>query len=162
MPATEAQVRANRENAQKSTGPKTEAGKARARMNALKHGMRSKDGLVLPQEDPAELEARIELWIADWGPQNAIERELVERAARASWALERAERCEAALLSRRVLGARARRTAEVVSRTSATRRRRSRRWRARARACAGCSGDGGSSAGCSSPGTRGLIWIKIR
>ncbi|WP_165064606.1 hypothetical protein [Paludisphaera rhizosphaerae] len=102
MPATEAQIRANRENAQKSTGPKTEAGKARARMNALKHGLRSKSPSVLPHEDPAELEARINLWVADWGPRNAIERALVERAAKASWALERAERYEAALISRRV------------------------------------------------------------
>ncbi|WP_165072399.1 hypothetical protein [Paludisphaera rhizosphaerae] len=102
MAATEAQIRANRANAQKSTGPKSDAGKARARMNALKHGMRSKNGPVLPHEDPAELEARVNLWVEDWEPQNAIERELVERAAKASWALERAERYEAALLARRV------------------------------------------------------------
>ena len=102
MPATEAQIRANRENAQKSTGPKSEAGKDRVKNNALKHGMRSRDGLVLPQEDPAELELRLREWIEDWNPANAIERELVTLAARASWALERTERYEAALLSQRV------------------------------------------------------------
>jgi hypothetical protein len=32
-------LRANQENARKSTGPKTAHGKARARRNALKHGM---------------------------------------------------------------------------------------------------------------------------
>ena len=117
MSASEAQIRANRDNAQKSTGPKTEAGKARARMNALKHGMRSKSPIVLPHEDPAELDARLRTWVEEWQPQNAIERELVERAAKASWALERAERYEAALLSKQVRGAmsrsRAKRTAKV-------------------------------------------------
>jgi hypothetical protein len=34
--ATEAQVAANRQNAAHSTGPRTEAGKARSRLNALK------------------------------------------------------------------------------------------------------------------------------
>ena len=117
MSATEAQIRANRENAQKSTGPKSEAGKDRVKNNALKHGMRSRDGLVLPQEDPAELELRLREWIEDWNPANAIERELVTLAARASWALERTERYEAALLSQRVrealLRSKARRLEEV-------------------------------------------------
>ena len=117
MPATESQIRANRQNAQKSTGPRTEAGKAKARMNALKHGLRSKSAPVLPHEDPAEFDARIREWVDEWKPQNAIERALVERAAKASWALDRAERFEAALLSRRVrkamLHSRAKRAARV-------------------------------------------------
>ena len=119
MAATEAQIRANRANAQKSTGPKTDAGKAKARMNALKHGMRSKGGPVLPHEDPAELEARINRWVEDWQPRDAVERELVGRAAKASWALERAEKHEAALLARRVrramLTSRAKATAKVAA-----------------------------------------------
>ncbi|WP_165073850.1 hypothetical protein [Paludisphaera rhizosphaerae] len=118
MPATEAQIRANRANAQKSTGPRTEAGKAQSRLNALKHGVRSRTTpLVLPQEDPAELEARIRDWMEDCQPTNAVEQELVVRAARASWALDRAERFETALLSRRVrkamLQSRTKRTAKV-------------------------------------------------
>ena len=36
--ASEAQTNANRENAQKSTGPTTEEGKARSSQNSLKHG----------------------------------------------------------------------------------------------------------------------------
>ena len=47
---TEAQIQANKENAKKSTGPKTLRGKARAAMNALKHGFRSQ--VILAQEDP--------------------------------------------------------------------------------------------------------------
>ena len=38
-PISEAKLRANRENAKKSTGPKTVRGKAYSRRNALKHGL---------------------------------------------------------------------------------------------------------------------------
>jgi hypothetical protein len=37
--ATEKQLRANRENAKKSTGPKTAAGRARSSRNAFRHGL---------------------------------------------------------------------------------------------------------------------------
>jgi hypothetical protein len=36
--ATQAQINANRRNAKKSTGPKTQEGKNRSRMNAVVHG----------------------------------------------------------------------------------------------------------------------------
>ena len=103
--ATDAQMDANRRNAAKSTGPKTAKGKAKARLNALKHGGRAKttDVMpVLPHEDPRELEERIQTWIDDWEPTNAIESELVRRGARLSWMLERGERFEAAHLAHRV------------------------------------------------------------
>ena len=97
---TEAQLQANRENAKKSCGPETDDGKARVRLNALKHGLRAKTvNPVLPQEDPAELEAKIQEWLDDHQPTNAVERDLVTRAARLSWTLDRAERYETALLS---------------------------------------------------------------
>jgi hypothetical protein len=100
---TEAQMKANRENAKKSCGPKTEAGKQKTRFNALKHGMRAQSiDLVLPHEDPAVLEAKIQQWMDDYQPANAIEAELVSRAARLSWVLDRAERHETALVSRRI------------------------------------------------------------
>ena len=37
--ATDAQNEANRKNAQKSTGPRTEAGKSRTRLNATRHNL---------------------------------------------------------------------------------------------------------------------------
>jgi len=116
---TEAQIQANRANAQKSRGPKTEEGKAQARLNALKHGMRSEEfgPLVAPHEDPAELKDRIESWLDDYQPASAVERDLVERAARLSWTLDRIERYESALLAQRVreamVGRNAARVAEV-------------------------------------------------
>jgi hypothetical protein len=101
--ASTAQVEANRRNAQKSTGPRTEAGKARTRLNALRSGAYARTVTpVLPHEDPRELDGRIRQWIDDLEPQNAVERELVGRAARLSWVLERAERYETAHLARRI------------------------------------------------------------
>jgi hypothetical protein len=46
--ATQRQIEANRRNAQKSTGPKTQAGRDRSRLNALKHGL----SRMLPASDP--------------------------------------------------------------------------------------------------------------
>ena len=117
--ATEAQIQANRANAQKSRGPTTDEGKARARLNALKHGMRAEvSELVAPHEDPAELTARIQAWLDDYQPTGTVERDLVERAARLSWDLDRAQRYESAILAQRVRAAmlnhQAERAAEVA------------------------------------------------
>ncbi|WP_165234981.1 hypothetical protein [Aquisphaera insulae] len=100
--ATAAQIQANRSNAKKSSGPKTEAGKAAARMNALKHGNRSRRLAmpVLPQEDPKELDRRVREYVQAGKASNAIERDLLTRAARLSFMLERSDRAEAAYLAR--------------------------------------------------------------
>ena len=45
---------ANRQNALKSTGPKTPEGKAVVRLNAVKHGLLSEQ-VLLPDEDEAAL-----------------------------------------------------------------------------------------------------------
>jgi len=54
--ATPAQITANRANAQKSTGPRTGAGKSASRFNALRHGLDAKS-VIIPGEDPAEYDA---------------------------------------------------------------------------------------------------------
>ncbi len=51
-PISERKLLANRANAKRSTGPRTEAGKAAARRNALKHGIRSRS-LDLPNGSAA-------------------------------------------------------------------------------------------------------------
>ncbi len=42
-PQVDARTRANRENAQKSTGPRTDAGRAASSRNAIKHGLFAAD-----------------------------------------------------------------------------------------------------------------------
>ena len=69
--ATEKQIEANQRNARLSTGPKTETGRRRSRLNATKHGRNAKVVLsVLPQEDPEELALKTEEWFAAIEPTN--------------------------------------------------------------------------------------------
>jgi hypothetical protein len=98
------QIEANRRNAKKSTGPRTEEGKAQSRLNAVTHGMTAEFDAI-PGEEADALKARIDEWIADSRPHNEVERELIERAARASWQLERVEQAQVARLTEIILKA---------------------------------------------------------
>src|SRR3954464_637234 len=76
--ATAAQIEANRCNAQVSTGPRTASGKARASLNATKHGRRAKGAAPgPPPEDPAERDEKIRRWVEDLQPVGDAERDLV-------------------------------------------------------------------------------------
>lgn len=75
---TEKQLRANQQNAQLSTGPKTDQGKAIASQNALKHGLLSKD-LILKDECLMEFnEFRNEIY-QTLEPLGCLEEVLVDR-----------------------------------------------------------------------------------
>ena len=53
MKLTEAKIEANQANAQLSTGPRTEQGKAISSFNSLRHGLTAMT-VLLPGEDPAQ------------------------------------------------------------------------------------------------------------
>jgi len=91
-------IAANRSNAQKSTGPRTAAGKSRARLNALKHGVTAQIP-VLPGEDPALFFARVDDYKAGLQPRSPFENDMVERMALMSWQFDRAARVEVARLA---------------------------------------------------------------
>ncbi len=95
---TKAQIKANRENAKKSTGPRTAEGKARVSLNALKHGLLARDA-VLPEEDPAEFDRQLRDLEHDLRPENSLEFELVRQIADAQWRMRRLVRIETAFLS---------------------------------------------------------------
>ena len=76
----EQRAEANRINAQRSSGPKTELGKSRSKMNALKHGLSAKK-IVIGDEDPKEFEALRAALERDWQPETAFESELVDQLA---------------------------------------------------------------------------------
>ena len=90
------QIEANRRNALKSTGPKSEEGKQASRCNALRHGLTAETviGALENAEDYKAFEAAI---TADYDAQSAVERKLVLRLASILWRLRRATTMETGL-----------------------------------------------------------------
>ncbi len=91
--ATIAQIQANRLNAQKSTGPRTAAGKERASQNALRHGLLAREA-VIQGEDPEEFEFYREQMLQELTPVGVVEAMLAERVVSLSWRLRRAQRLQ--------------------------------------------------------------------
>ena len=89
--ATQAQIEANRENAQKSTGPRTAEGKAVSSKNAVKYGLFAKE-TVISGENQAEYDAFYDAALAELAPSGAMEAILAERIVSLSWRLRRAVR----------------------------------------------------------------------
>ena len=98
--ATEKQLQANRANARKSTGPRTQAGKARSRLNSRKHGLTAKMLIIAGENADDFDELRAEL-LEEHNPQSALECELVERLAGILWRLRRVPLFEAAIINAR-------------------------------------------------------------
>ena len=97
--ASEAQMRANTNNAQRSTGPRTDEGKAASAYNAMRHGMRAA-GVLLPDEDPqplADLHAEL---LRDLSPRGSMQRLLFDRIVAAAWRLRRAHVVECGIFGR--------------------------------------------------------------
>jgi hypothetical protein len=91
--STTAQTKANRENAQKSTGPRTEEGKAVVSQNAVKHGLFAAEA-VITGENPADYQAYHDQFLAELAPYGMIEIMLAERIVSLAWRLQRAERMQ--------------------------------------------------------------------
>ena len=91
--ATALQLAANRRNAQKSTGPRTAAGKAAVRLNAVKHGMTAKSVLI-PHESADDYNEIRAALIADYAPATSQELMLVDQIAAGYWRTIRARRVE--------------------------------------------------------------------
>ena len=103
--ASEAQLAANRRNAQKSAGPRTEEGRAVASRNALRHGLTAEQ-LILFDEQAGDLARFCEEVRAALDPADAIEEQLAERILLCAWRLRRACRLEAALINDAAAGTR--------------------------------------------------------
>ena len=92
--ATEKQQAANRRNAEQSTGPITEAGKAASRWNAMRHGLTARH-VLLPGEDPDEFAAFCAAYLEELQPVGVIEAMLTDEVIALSWRLGRAGWIEA-------------------------------------------------------------------
>jgi hypothetical protein len=93
MIISEKQQQANRQNAQKSTGPNTPEGREAIRFNALTYGLRTRE-TILPNED---CRLYSDLWDeleADWRPQGRTERIYLETMVTSQWLLRRIAQSE--------------------------------------------------------------------
>ena len=84
------QVSANRENAKKSTGPKTPQGKAKSAQNAVTHGLTACCNII-DLEDREEFHFFRREMLDDLYPIGPMQYRLAERIVSLSWRLRRAE-----------------------------------------------------------------------
>jgi hypothetical protein len=87
--STAQQVAANQANAQLSTGPRTEEGKKRSSLNALKTGLTGRT-VLLPGEDAEAYRIHCQNWIDVHKPVGHEEMELVQSLADTRWRQDRA------------------------------------------------------------------------
>jgi hypothetical protein len=94
--STPKQAAASRANSQKSTGPRTTAGKAASRFNALKHGIYAVHQIMFDEtpEDLADLSAE---YHEHHNPADSDQRFLVDTLVNYEWRIRRIRRVEAAL-----------------------------------------------------------------
>jgi hypothetical protein len=94
--STTKQIEANRQNAQRSTGPRSPEGKAACRFNALKSGIDAQ-AQVIPGEDPAQLEALVVEYQERFDASTPECRMLVDTLIACEWQFRRLNRAEASL-----------------------------------------------------------------
>ena len=94
---TEKKIAANRTNAKRSTGPRTDWGKSFSRFNAIKSGLFA-DEIVIPKCDGEDACRNFSIFLQelreDFEPVGALEKALVETIAQGFWRLRRATRAE--------------------------------------------------------------------
>src|SRR5690349_18568444 len=94
--ASPASQQANAANAQLSTGPRTEPGKARPAQNARKHGLTAAE-LVIAAEDREEFDELLAEYQSAIRPVGPIQRSLFNQLVEAEWNLRRIRRMETSL-----------------------------------------------------------------
>ena len=104
MVVSQAKLEANRRNAARSTGPRTSSGKARSSRNAVTHGLRA-ENLIMVDEDPQELADRKEAWSASLLPRDDVEQSAVDAAVDYAWLRDRARRAQAARIAANIANA---------------------------------------------------------
>ena len=90
---TQAQINANRQNAKRSTGPKTTKGKHVAAKNSSKHGLTAQYS-VIATEDQAEFDQYRGNFLEELSPDTPMESMLAERIINLSWRLKRTGRIQ--------------------------------------------------------------------
>ncbi len=96
---SERQIAANRRNAERSTGPRSGAGKAVSACNAVRHGVFARVPVIPGVERAEEWEAHRAGILASLRPVGFLEARLAERAAELLWRLGRVARYECAVVA---------------------------------------------------------------
>ncbi|MHC4559868.1 MAG: hypothetical protein ACYTFW_07610 [Planctomycetota bacterium] len=91
--STEAQINANRQNSQKSTGPRTAEGKAAVSQNAVKHGLFASEA-VIKGENQADFDLFSKEMLNELAPAGFMESMLAGRIVNLWWRLKRLERMQ--------------------------------------------------------------------
>jgi hypothetical protein len=94
---TPAQYTANRLNAEKSHGPTSPQGKARSKMNALRHGLTARV-VVLPSEDMDAYQAFSKEIVDSLDAQTPVERQFAQTVADNQWRINRIRSIEDGML----------------------------------------------------------------
>ncbi len=97
MDISPAKAAANAANAQLSTGPRTEEGKAHSSQNAIKHGLTAQQ-VVVREEEKQKFDDLRDSMLADLTPQGAVELQTFNIVLHASWNLDRFRTLEANLM----------------------------------------------------------------
>ena len=103
-PISQKKIEANRNNAQKSTGPISPMGKDIVRWNALKHGLLAKE--IILNSDGSDASTQFEFLLTelrnDHRPEGVLEEMLIERIAVCYWLLRRVLRTEKGEIEQRL------------------------------------------------------------
>ena len=87
--ATRKQIEANRRNATRSTGPRTEQGKGASELNAIRHRLLAKSVVVPNLENDEEWQDFRKGVLTDLNPVGRLQEELAERIAQILWRIRR-------------------------------------------------------------------------
>jgi hypothetical protein len=98
--ATAAQIAANRQNAQLSTGPRTLEGKQNSARNAVVDRLFSAPGNFVRPGEQSEWDEFNTAFLVDLAPHGALETSIASELIRASWRLRRCSNVEATLAAR--------------------------------------------------------------
>ena len=101
-PASPRRIAANRANAQHSTGPKTDSGKQRSAMNALRHGLLAQM-TVLDYESKANFEHVAQQYHTRFNPADDVEANYVDELASTYWRTLRLRFLETRLINHATL-----------------------------------------------------------
>src|SRR5579883_2489862 len=95
---SEKRIEANRKNAQRSTGPRTPAGRAKSSMNALRHGITGQVS-IMNEEDRVAHDKFVQDLIDGLKPEGALELQFASVIAEDFWRLQRIRAVENDMLA---------------------------------------------------------------